>query len=225
MLKHEHPETGEFRALGSAALLVLQDEEQAVREELWARRHSSSQALAMRCKITLACAEPDRGRADIADEALGGYAPSSAYGRFPSRSSAGRGSTTSPMPSASTATSSGAFPVAAGLSSPRDHALCSLLALNGVRISEALGADISNSSASSAATHPGRAPQGRQARHHPTRSPAASALDLVIGERLEGPLFLGLNGERMTREAAAGMVRRIAKAAGAHMCVDGCAIG
>ena len=36
----------------------------------------------------------------------------------------------------------GAFLVLAGLSSPRDHALCSLLALNGLRISEALGADI-----------------------------------------------------------------------------------
>jgi integrase/recombinase XerD len=28
------------------------------------------------------------------------------------------------------------------MSSPQDHALCSLLALNGLRISEALGADI-----------------------------------------------------------------------------------
>lgn len=36
----------------------------------------------------------------------------------------------------------GGFLVAAGLSSARDHALCSLLALNGLRISEALGADI-----------------------------------------------------------------------------------
>jgi site-specific recombinase XerD len=36
----------------------------------------------------------------------------------------------------------GAFLVQAGLFSPRDHALCSLLALNGLRISEALGADI-----------------------------------------------------------------------------------
>ena len=35
----------------------------------------------------------------------------------------------------------GAFLVAAGLSS-RDHDLASLLALNGLRISEALGADI-----------------------------------------------------------------------------------
>lgn len=34
LLKHEHPETGSFSALGNAALLVLRDEEQAVREEL-----------------------------------------------------------------------------------------------------------------------------------------------------------------------------------------------
>ena len=36
----------------------------------------------------------------------------------------------------------GALLVAAGLSSPRDHGLVSLLALNGLRVSEALGADI-----------------------------------------------------------------------------------
>jgi len=32
----------------------------------WARRHSSSQALALRCRIVLACAEGDRGREEIA---------------------------------------------------------------------------------------------------------------------------------------------------------------
>src|SRR5256885_16638274 len=36
----------------------------------------------------------------------------------------------------------GAFLVAAGLASPGEHALASLLALNGLRISEALGANI-----------------------------------------------------------------------------------
>jgi site-specific recombinase XerD len=36
----------------------------------------------------------------------------------------------------------GALLVQAGLGSPRDHALTSLLAMNGLRISEALGADI-----------------------------------------------------------------------------------
>ena len=34
--------------------------------ERWARRHSSSQALALRCRIVLACAEGDRTRAEIA---------------------------------------------------------------------------------------------------------------------------------------------------------------
>jgi integrase/recombinase XerD len=36
----------------------------------------------------------------------------------------------------------GAMLVAAGISSPRDHALVSLLALNGLRVSEAIGANI-----------------------------------------------------------------------------------
>lgn len=34
----------------------------------WARRHSSSQALALRCRIVLACADPDRTRTGIARE-------------------------------------------------------------------------------------------------------------------------------------------------------------
>ncbi|MEO8265470.1 MAG: helix-turn-helix domain-containing protein [Ilumatobacteraceae bacterium] len=34
----------------------------------WARRHSSSQALSLRCRIVLGCADPDRGRRDIAAE-------------------------------------------------------------------------------------------------------------------------------------------------------------
>ena len=42
------------------------DERQTL--ERWARRHSSSQALAMRCRIVLACADRDRSRSEIADE-------------------------------------------------------------------------------------------------------------------------------------------------------------
>gem|GEM_PF-6124431 len=42
----------------------------------------------------------------------------------------------------------------------------------------------------------------------------ARALDPAIGERAEGPLFAGVNGDRMTRDAAARIVRQIAKAAG-----------
>ena len=36
--------------------------------ERWSRRHSSSQALAMRCKIILGCANPERTRSEIAAE-------------------------------------------------------------------------------------------------------------------------------------------------------------
>ena len=36
--------------------------------ERWARRHSSSQALALRCRIILACSDPERSRSDIARE-------------------------------------------------------------------------------------------------------------------------------------------------------------
>jgi integrase/recombinase XerD len=36
----------------------------------------------------------------------------------------------------------GALPVAAGLGPPSEHALISLLALNGLRVSEATGADV-----------------------------------------------------------------------------------
>jgi integrase/recombinase XerD len=48
----------------------------------------------------------------------------------------------------------GALLVAAGLASAREHALVSLLAINGLRVSEALGADIEARSASNAAIAP-----------------------------------------------------------------------
>jgi site-specific recombinase XerD len=108
----------------------------------------------------------------------------------------------------------GAFVVQAGLSSPQDHALCSLLALNGLRISEALGCRHRPTRPRAGPPHPGGASQGRQDRHHPPRTTHCQALDLAIGERLEGPIFLGHNGQRLTRNAAARMVRRLAKRAG-----------
>jgi len=47
--------------------IMLSAEERAALQR-WARRHSSSQALALRAKIVLACAEGDRTHADIAAE-------------------------------------------------------------------------------------------------------------------------------------------------------------
>ncbi len=47
--------------------ITLSDEERATLQR-WSRRHSSSQALALRCRIVLACAEGDRSREEIAAE-------------------------------------------------------------------------------------------------------------------------------------------------------------
>ena len=63
----------------------------------------------------------------------------------------------------------GALLVAAGLGPPAEHALISLLALNGLRVSEATGADIEHLGPGARAPHPGHHPQGRQGRHHPAR--------------------------------------------------------
>jgi integrase len=63
----------------------------------------------------------------------------------------------------------GAILVAAGLGPPADHALISLLALNGLRVSEATGADIEHLGLETRAPHPSHHPQGRQGRHHPAR--------------------------------------------------------
>jgi integrase len=42
----------------------------------------------------------------------------------------------------------------------------------------------------------------------------ARAVDLAVGERCEGPLFLGADGDRLDRHAAGRIVRRIARRAG-----------
>lgn len=108
----------------------------------------------------------------------------------------------------------GAFLVAAGLSSPRDHALCSLLALNGLRISEALNAEIEQLGLERGHRTLVVHRKGSKTVTIPLAPRTARALDLAIGERAEGPLFLGPTGDKMTRDAAARMVRRVAKAAG-----------
>ena len=93
----------------------------------------------------------------------------------------------------------GALLVAAGLGPPPEHALISLLALNGLRVSEATGADIEH--------------LGLERGHRtltvtrkvvtiPLAPRTARALDEAIGERTGGPVFLGRG------RAAAGPARR-----------------
>ena len=61
----------------------------------------------------------------------------------------------------------GALLVAAGLGPPTEHALISLLALNGLRVSEATGADIEHLGLERGPPDPDDHPQGRQGGHHP----------------------------------------------------------
>jgi integrase/recombinase XerD len=63
----------------------------------------------------------------------------------------------------------GAMLVAAGLTGAREHALISLLALNGLRVTEAIGADIERLGPGTRPPHLGGAAQGRQDRHRAAR--------------------------------------------------------
>jgi len=61
----------------------------------------------------------------------------------------------------------GVLLVAAGLGSPAEHALISLLALNGLRVFEATGADIEHLGLERGAPDADHHPQGRQGRYYP----------------------------------------------------------
>jgi site-specific recombinase XerD len=108
----------------------------------------------------------------------------------------------------------GAMLVAAGLGGARDHALIALLALNGLRVSEAIGADIDNLGLERGHRTLTVVRKGGKVVTMPLAPRTARSVDLAIGERLEGPILLGGDGRRLDRHAVARIVRRVAKAAG-----------
>jgi site-specific recombinase XerD len=108
----------------------------------------------------------------------------------------------------------GALLVAAGLGTAAEHALVSLLALNGLRVSEVTGADIE-----ALGTERGHRTlvitrKGGKVVTIPLAPRTARAIDLAIGERCEGPMFLAADGRRLDRHGAGRIVRRIARRAG-----------
>jgi integrase/recombinase XerD len=107
----------------------------------------------------------------------------------------------------------GALLVAAGLSSARDHALVSLLALNGLRVSEALSADIDALGLERGHRTLTMTRKGGKIVTMPLAPRVARVLDLAIGERLDGPIFIDCDGERLDRHAAGRIVRRVARQA------------
>jgi len=108
----------------------------------------------------------------------------------------------------------GAVLVAAGLSNARDHALISLLELNGLRVSEALGADITALGLERGHRTLTVLRKGGKIATMPLAPRVARAVDLAIGERLAGPIFTDNDGVRLDRHAAGRIVRRIARRAG-----------
>jgi site-specific recombinase XerD len=108
----------------------------------------------------------------------------------------------------------GAMLVAAGLSSARDHALVSLLALNGLRVSEAIGADIERLGLERGHRTLRIVRKGAKIVTIPLAPRTARTIDLAVGERCDGPIFCAADGARLDRHAASRVVGRIARWAG-----------
>jgi integrase/recombinase XerD len=104
--------------------------------------------------------------------------------------------------------------VAAGLAGARDHALISLLALNGLRVSEATGADVEDLGLERGHRTLTIVRKGGKIVIIPMAPRTARAIDLAVGERCDGPIFVGVDGRRIDRHAAGRIVRRIAPRAG-----------
>jgi len=108
----------------------------------------------------------------------------------------------------------GALLVAAGLGHPAAHALIALLALNGLRVSEATGANIEALGVERGHRTLVITRKGGKVVTIPLAPRTARAIDLAVGERSDGPVFLAIDGRRLDRHGAARIVRRAAHRAG-----------
>ena len=108
----------------------------------------------------------------------------------------------------------GALLVTAGLGPPPEHALISLLALNGLRVSEATGADIEHLGLERGHRTLTITRKGGKVVTIPLAPRTARAIDLAIGERTGGPVFLTADGQRLDRHGAGRIVRKASRRAG-----------
>jgi integrase/recombinase XerD len=92
--------------------------------------------------------------------------------------------------------------VAAGLGQPTEHALISLLALNGLRVSEATGANVEALGVERGHRTLVITRKGGKVVTIPLAPRTARAIALAVGERSDGPLFLALDSRRLDRHAA-----------------------
>ena len=108
----------------------------------------------------------------------------------------------------------GALLAAAGLGPAAGHALISLLAINGLRVSEATGANIEAPGLERGHRTLVITRKGGKVVTIPLAPRTARAIDLAIGERCEGPVFRAADGHRLDRHGAGRIVRRVARRAG-----------
>jgi integrase/recombinase XerD len=99
-------------------------------------------------------------------------------------------------------------------SSERDHALVALLALNGLRVSEALGADADDLAHERGHRTLTVRRKGGKQQTIALAPRTVNALDSMLGGRNDGPLFITRSGRRLDRHAALKTIRRLARLAG-----------
>ncbi|HXL89926.1 MAG TPA: tyrosine-type recombinase/integrase [Streptosporangiaceae bacterium] len=92
--------------------------------------------------------------------------------------------------------------------------MISLLAVNGLRVSEATGADIGQLGLERGHRTLVITRKGGKVVTIPLAPRTARAIDLAVGERSDGPIFLTGSGRRLDRHGAGRIVRRLARRAG-----------
>ena len=108
----------------------------------------------------------------------------------------------------------GALLVTAGLGLPTERALISLLALNGLRVSEATSANIEHLGLERGHRTLTITRKGGEVATIPLAPRTARAIDLAVGEHTGGPVFLTPDRQRLDRHGAGRVVRKIARRAG-----------
>jgi integrase/recombinase XerD len=93
-----------------------------------------------------------------------------------------------------------------GLGPPAEHALISLLALNGLPVSEATSAGIEALGIERGHRTLVVTRKGGKVVTIPLAPRTARAIDLALGERCAGPVFLAPDGRRLDRHGAARIV-------------------
>ena len=108
----------------------------------------------------------------------------------------------------------GAFIAQGAAAGPTDHALACLLGLLGLRVGEACSINIEALSTERGHRTVTVLGKGSKLAVIPLPPRVARAIDHAAGNRESGPLLLTRSGNRMNRQAATRIVRRLAKRAG-----------